>query len=263
MSGEAKYWDQVSEEWQMVRPQSLWRAHSDAVYTQLFGRWLPREPVQCLLKTDLFDEVHSEGLFLLLASRADNVVGMDLSAMTSQAARVRYKALRGTQADTRSLPFADASFDVVVSNSTLDHFQSMAELIRSLGELYRVLRPAGQLLLSLDNLANPAIALRNAAPTGLLVRLGIIPYYVGATCRPGELRSILTGIGFDVAELGAVMHHPSVVALAVARLLQRHAKPRTQHRYLALLMSLERLSQWPTRFLTGHYVAARAVKRVC
>jgi len=261
LSRQADYWDTVAGAWHGTHPQALWREHSDAVNSALLARWLPNDPVERLLKTDLFDEACSEGLYPLLASRARTVVGMDLSVLTAQTARLRYPALRTAEVDARCLPFADGTFDVIVSNSTLDHFESLDEVIVSLQELYRVLRADGQLLLTLDNLGNPVIALRNALPSWLLARLpSVVPYYVGATCGPRRLRCILEQIGFEVLEVEAVMHHPSVLAVATAGMLQRHAAPEAQKRFLARLMALERLSRLPTRFLTGHYVAVRAAK---
>lgn len=262
MGEQAEYWDAVGKTWQDTHPQALWRRHSDAVYSALFGAWLPTETVSRVLKTDLFDEACSGGLVPLLRSRAQHAVGIDLSAVTIGAARRGEPDLLAGQCDVRRLPFVDEAFDVVVSNSTLDHFGTLGELENSLVELCRVLRAGGELLLSLDNLANPAIAVRNALPHGLMQRLRFaVPYDVGATCGPRRLQCLLRGVGFDVVDVTALMHHPSVIAVAVARLLQCHGSPEVQQRYLGLLGTLERLSRWPTRFLTGHYVAARARKR--
>jgi ubiquinone/menaquinone biosynthesis C-methylase UbiE len=120
------------------------------------------------------------------------------------AATARHPGLCGVAADVRRLPFADASFDVVVSNSTLDHFAA-ADIATSLAEPRRVLRPDGHLLLTLDNAANPLIGLRNALPFAVWRRLRIVPYYVGATLGPCELRRALAAAGFEIVEEGAVM----------------------------------------------------------
>jgi hypothetical protein len=48
-----------------------------------------------------------------------------------------------------------------------------------------------------------------------------------------------------VEELAAVMHAPRLAARA-------HRPP------LRLLLAAERLERWPTRFVTGQFVAARA-----
>jgi len=132
-----------------------------------------------------------------------------------------------------------------VSNSTLDHFPALAEVETAVRELHRVLAPGGLLVLTLDNPWNPLVALRNALPFGPLARIGLVPYYVGATCGPRRLRRLLGEAGFLVEELGAVLHVPRVAARALRPPLR-------------LLVAAERLGRWPTRYLTGQFVAARA-----
>jgi SAM-dependent methyltransferase len=256
---EAHYWDEIAGVWTQTRPQALWRAHSDLVNSSLFSRWLPSGPTGRLLKTDLFDEAFGVGLYPLLKSRSCKLTGMDVSILTLSTALSRYCDLKATCTDIRRLPFADAAFDIVVSNSTLDHFESMDEIVTGLRELRRVLKPGGQLLLTLDNLANPLIALRNILPFPLLNRLGIVPYYVGISWGPRRLLRILRQLELEVVDVDTLMHAPRVIAVAVARLLERHAAPKTQQKFLRFLMSFEQLSRWPTRFLTGHFVAVRAI----
>ena len=124
-----------------------------------------------------------------------------------------------------------------------------------------MLRPGGQLLLTLDNPANPVVALRGVLPFRLLNRLGLVPYYVGATLGPRRLGRILSQVGLDVGEITAVMHCPRVLAVAMAGLLEKRASAKTQRCFLRLLIAFEHLASWPTRFLTGHFVAVRASKR--
>lgn len=50
--------------------------------------------------------------------------------------------------------FAAETFDLVVSTSTLDHFTCREDLVTSLEEISRVLRPGGLLILTLDNPLN-------------------------------------------------------------------------------------------------------------
>jgi SAM-dependent methyltransferase len=260
MTRETAYWDALAADWQSSQPQALWRTHCDQVGTALLGRWLPPRAVDSLLKTDLFDEACREGLYPLLARRARQVVGVDVSPTVLRGARARHPGLCGLVADVRCLPFADRTFDVVVSTSTLDHFVSPRDLVAGLRELERVLRPGGQLLLTLDNAANPAVALRNALPFQPLHRLGVLPYYVGATWGPRQLRRALTDFGFQVLEQSAIMHSPRVVSVAVAHVLERRAGPGAQRGFLRALLGFERLAHLPTRFLTGYLVAVQAVK---
>lgn len=59
----------------------------------------------------------------------------DLSAFTA-----RYPRIRTVQADGRSLPFPDNSFDIAYSNAVIEHVGGAADQVRFLCELYRVSR---------------------------------------------------------------------------------------------------------------------------
>jgi len=257
---ETGYWDTVAAEWHASHPQELWRQHSDAVNAGLLRRWLPAAPSNRILKTDAFDEAVGDGLYPLLASRSAATVALDISTSALHSARRRHRRLAGCAADARVLPFAVDTFDVIVSNSTLDHFPHGTDIVSSLREMHRVLKPGGRLLLTLDNPLNPVIALRNKLPFRFLNRMGLVPYYVGATYGPRALRRILCEVGFDLHDMTAVMHCPRVIGVQLATLLSRHAAAATQRRVLNSWMALEGLAKWPTRFLTGHFVAVLAVK---
>ena len=234
-------WDAVVRTWRETRGSSLLRAYSDEVNRRLLRRWLPQDCGR-VLKTDVFDEAVAEGLSPFLAGRAGAVVAIDASPAAVAAARRRHPGLDAHVADVRALPFEDGSFDVAVSTSTLDHFSSRADIDTALRELHRVLAPGGLAVVTLDNPWNPLVALRNALP----VRPhALVPYYVGATLGPRGLRAALARAGFAVEEVAAVLHAP--------RLAARALRPP-----LRLLLSAERLERWPTRFLTGQFVAARA-----
>jgi ubiquinone/menaquinone biosynthesis C-methylase UbiE len=213
-----------------------------------------------MLKTDLFDEACGDGLFGFLSSRVSTVHGIDRSIEVARVARTRLGANQITNADVRSLPFADGSFELVVSNSTLDHFERREEITKSLLEINRVLTPGGHLILTLDNLANPAVALRNGLPFWLTNGLGLVPYFVGATCGPWRGARMLAEAGFNKVTVTAVTHCPRVLAVAASAICQRIGSVATQRRFLRLLLAFERLEQWPSRYQTGYYVALLANK---
>lgn len=239
----------------------LWRHHSDKINTALLRRWLPAKRIDLLLKTDLFDEAITEGLHSILTLHAKRLIGMDLSLSVIREARLRYPHLRAVETDVRGLPFPDDTFDGIVSNSTLDHFESFDDLVASLKELYRVLQPGAQMILTLDNLANPIILLRNWLPFRLLKRLKIVPYYVGVTLGPHRLQHLLVEIGFKVLEVDAIMHCPRVLAVTIARWVEKHTSLKTQKSFLRLLMAFEGISHLPTRFLTGYFIAVKVMRR--
>lgn len=89
----------------------------------------------------------------LLAARAATATGVDIAQSAIDHACSRYAAIANLgfrQADCAALPFADGSFDVVVSFETIEHIATQEPF---LDEVRRVLRPEGLLLLSCPNKA--------------------------------------------------------------------------------------------------------------
>lgn len=254
------YWDEVSRAFTKNGQQLLWRSHSDRVNIDLLADWFAGRHFSDVLKTDLFDEALRPGLYPFLQEHAQVVHGIDIAPESVDEAKNRFPELEAVGADVRDLPFSDGHFDLVVSNSTLDHFQSEAEIDLGLGELFRVLNTGGELLISLDNLQNPIIFLRSLLPFKLLNKLHLVPYFVGKTHARRGLVTALERAGFRVLETRAIMHCPRVFAVAIAGALQKRASATTQKRFLALLSKFESLAKLPTRYFTGHFVAVRAIK---
>jgi len=87
----------------------------------------------------------------LLATCAAAVTGADIEPSAIDHARARYGAVANLafrHADCAALPFADASFDAVVSFETIEHIVAQESF---LDEVRRVLRPDGLLILSCPN----------------------------------------------------------------------------------------------------------------
>jgi SAM-dependent methyltransferase len=90
------------------------------------------------------------GMPLSFAEEARQVVGIDLAPRFTDAGH-RLAAERGlrnlhfTRADGQALPFADASFDMVLSHAVIEH---VADAARYMRELARVLKPGGTMYLS-------------------------------------------------------------------------------------------------------------------
>ncbi|HEY8514713.1 MAG TPA: class I SAM-dependent methyltransferase [Candidatus Binatia bacterium] len=245
------YWNDVASGSEQGAPP-LWRLHADRATLALLEGWWPAGRCARVLKTDLYDESRTRGLVPALAERADVVVGIDVSTVVARRAAAGGPVLVVTS-DVRALPFGAGAFDVVMSNSTLDHFRAKGEIGRALRELERVLAADGSLLLTLDNPRHPLLALRTMlAP--IWRRLGLVPYPLGATYGARELREALVASGFTVEALTAVHHFPRIALVAAQRLLP----VALGERLLRIADRAERCGAWPTRFVTGQYVAALA-----
>lgn len=85
-----------------------------------------------------------------LAQVADRVTGIDVAAEAVDYAREHYPAanIAFEQASATALPFADASFDLVVAFEMIEHLEDWRGF---LAEACRVLTPSGQLIVSTPN----------------------------------------------------------------------------------------------------------------
>ncbi len=255
-------WEAAAIEATQRRNEWVWQAHMARVYRDLLVRWQPEGTAVAALKTDLFEEaIGSHGLLVPVAGFAERVFGIDWAPAIVRAA-VR-STQRGTAylltADVRALPFAAGTFQLVLSNSSLDHFDRREDIFSALAELGRTISSGGVLILSLDSPHNPAVRLRNVLPYRWLRRFGIVPYIMGATLTRRKARDALDLAGFTVTDETAIVHAPRLPAIWLARWVAGRSRPAT---WLARLLAVcERAATWPTRYRTGYYIALRAVRR--
>lgn len=135
----ADYYRQIFE----VEERHWWYRGMRTISAALLGPRLAR-PGQRLL-----DAGCGTGGFLdwaLARSEFVSAAGVDIGSAAIVLARERLPDVDLRAAPLRALPFADASFDLVVSNDVLQHVQE-DEVGESLSELRRVLAPEGTLLL--------------------------------------------------------------------------------------------------------------------
>jgi SAM-dependent methyltransferase len=90
-----------------------------------------------------------------LARSGARVSGCDFSfsALCAASTKLRDVSGRATliQGDAQCLPFADATFDLLVSCETIEHVPNLRS---AMAEMHRVTRPGGRLLLTTPNYAN-------------------------------------------------------------------------------------------------------------
>ncbi len=84
----------------------------------------------------------------VISEGARSIVGVDVSPTSIAEARRRHPHLRFEQVDGSTLPFEDASFDLVTSFQVIEH---VADVPPFLSEIDRVLRPGGRAVLTTPN----------------------------------------------------------------------------------------------------------------
>lgn len=255
----ASDWEDFGKELEPFRRNWLWRRYADAVNREALAPWVDGAWKR-VLKTDAFDEAVGAGVMDLFESKVENFVLIDISTSLLACLRRRTPRAQAAAADVRRLPFASGACDGVVSLSTLDHFESREEIRATLREIHRVLRPGGHLWITLDNPANPVIWLRNQLSPGFRQKTGLTPYFVGASCGPRTFHKFLEEAGFLVEEMRAIMHAPRVLAIPVCAVLSRRRSNRLAAAAERFMRALECLDRLPARWLTGHFLAAHAVK---
>ena len=269
MSGNgAEYWDRIARR-KLAESSSydLSAEHTRKTYLALVAKWTDIVSAGRILKTDLFQEAFGQVQFLFdIIQLNGNVIGMDVSREVVGRAERRVTDIcmdagRFICCDVRHLPLKANSIDLIISDSTLDHFPKEEHIAMALEELGRVLRIGGTLILTMDNKSNltypPYIFI------SLWMRLGLAPYYIGKTLSPARLRRALEGVGLTVEESTAIYHcpHPDGLVTLLERSLRRLGRGRFDDFIRKGLDSLERLGERRTKFLTGRYVAVKAVKR--
>lgn len=256
------YWDQIYQETTISPRLNIWRAYMQELYLELVTKWINNFEQSPCLKTDLFEEAITE--HNLLSFFPNGSVGLDCSLSITKAA---YKRLKQTQkevfiinADLRNIPLSSKSIKHIFSGSSLDHFQHKHELDASLKELARILSLDGTLVLTLDNPHNPVIWLRNKLPFKLLNKLGLVPYYVGATLTRQELCKSLENLDLEIKEITAISHVPRVLAIFLVSLLEKLGVKSLDTQLRKIFLYFEKLNSLPTRYFTGYYLAIKVIK---
>jgi SAM-dependent methyltransferase len=257
--GKAREWERLA-----ARPRPSWyldplvAEQKRRLHLELVQRWADGR-VARVLKTDLFEEAYGDDHLLLdLCPGACATIGIDQTPATVRQARAHW-SVAGAHflvSDVRGLALRSGSLDLVVSNSTLDHFDSADDFHAALAELARVLRPGGRLVVTMDNPQNPLYHLLRWAS-----RLGWTPYPLGYTTSLGALAPSLEAAGLEVQEVASMIHNPRGVSTLLflgLRWLLGPLADRPIRVALRLFSGLERL---PTRRFTACFVAACGRKR--
>lgn len=225
-------------------------------FVGLIDRWRDPKAIGLTLKTDLFEEANGEDALVPHLAGTVGVFGLDLDPATALRARRRFadRRLEVVVTDMRRLGVRDSVFELVVSPSTLDHFEARDDLEASLREIGRVLRPGGTAILILDNPLNPLYH-----PLRWL-SARVAPFSLGRTLSRRRLTVTLESLGFDILGHDYVIHNPRGVLTLVNLLLRSLLGDSAERPIRVLLRLFATLDRLPTRAFTACFVAVGARK---
>jgi len=109
-------------------------------------------------------------LAALDADLPKRVAGVDIAERILETARARVPRAELRQANLESLPFGEGAFELVLSSQVIEH---VLDAPAAAGELARVLRPGGRLVISTDNADNRLTRVLNAPRNAVVGGLGL------------------------------------------------------------------------------------------
>jgi ubiquinone/menaquinone biosynthesis C-methylase UbiE len=233
------------------------------VYLDLVKRWGYPSAGQRILKTDLYAEARCMPRAFLpdILKTNQNAIGMDISIAVTHAAKNHLdqngyrKNVECVSCDIRQLPFQTNQFDLIISDSTVDHFHYREDIVTSLNELHRVLIPGGTLIISMDNKSNITEPLFR-----LWIKLGLAPYFIGVTYNIKELKTQLARTGFHIEEESAIIHNPRFFTKMIIKMLRRINAQRYEGIMRRMLGAFDRLENTKLKYFTAQFIAVKAKK---
>lgn len=260
------YWDRSVEKFANAISEG-WNGFVSEIHSKMLQPWEKRlSQGSKILKTDMFEEALGrrypcETIFKF----GWRLVGMDISYTLAKEGQSKLRKMPKRKAnflvtDARHIGLGNETVDAVFSNSTLDHFETKQEIDLSLSEIYRLLKPGGLLLLTLDNPINPIIALRNALSGPIREALKITPYYVGKTYSLKRVVGKLSNIGFEIEHYETAVHVMRFFAINAFRAASAMGSKYLESSLLKICLALEILRKWPISQITGHFICVYAKK---
>lgn len=140
------------------------------------------------------------------------ITGIDVYEPAIREAKARYPKLTFSVADAHKLPFADNSFDLVISSETIEHVLDPAKMLK---EIERVMKPTGEALVEMDSGSLPFRFIWY-----FWTKFGKGKVWRHAHLHPftsKELERLISGNGFAIAQ-----KHFSHFGMAVSFLVTKH-----------------------------------------
>lgn len=247
------HWDRIAKRTNGPLFQDQIALYKRKVHLDLISAWAPRGQAMSVLKTDLFEEAFGKDSLLdALGASYAFTVGIDISCIVVNKAKLKFPEYPSLVTNVCNLPFKEKSFDLIVSNSTLDHFPPRI-LPDTMNELWRILKPEGCLILTLDSRHNILHVLSN------YIRRWMGKIYAERCYTIKETSRMLKESLFKITDVTAIYHIPPGVNF-LAKKLHKSIGPGANKWIQYVIDICNKVGQFPTLFLSGRYIALRAIK---
>ncbi|NQU98775.1 methyltransferase domain-containing protein [Candidatus Woesearchaeota archaeon] len=199
------YWNKIAEKNKKHHLEKNIAKYKKEEHISLIKKWTNNNlKNKKILKTDLYEETFKTDSFMdWLQKESDEVFGIDVSETIVNKATNNYPKTKFFRSDIEKLPFKDNYFNVIISNSTLDHFPKY-KMIKALKEMKRVLKPKGKLILTLDNKENKKYYFFYQ-----IRKLFSKPYYQERCYSVKEVQEIIGELNLKINNYTSIVHIPT------------------------------------------------------
>lgn len=250
---EARYWDETIRKMPDSHLEKHIASYKAKEHLNLVNKWM--EPkFDTALKTDLFEECFERDSFFSYVD-CNELYGIDISEEAVKQAKTNFKSLRLQRADIRDMPFEDEKFDLIISNSTLDHMP-LKELPKAIKEMKRTLKDQGTLIITIDNKHNLLYYF------GLFLgqKLGFLPFYQDRCYSKCEIEFLLEEQGLKVVDIDAIFHVTPPISTFL-RYLERINKKLAGNIAKYVVDISMRISELNENLATGRLLCFKVKKR--
>ncbi len=258
---DSEYWNEVAVKMDNSYVDNPFFQYKKRELLRLINSWGRDKLDKKILKTDLYEESLGHDDFLFdLAKNNENVYGMDISSEMVDMAKERAKKLGVNPnlvvQDARKMTFDDDTFDLIISNSTFDHFPEIDEAISECG---RVLKTGGVLIMTIHN--------KNNLLLYLLCKIMKFfnkyhSFYIEGVYSLREIRALVKQAGLGVTDSTAILHVPPVFPTLINVVYRSNFN--IFKKSIVLLIKIFEI--WGRQkiflnYLTGYLLAVKVIKK--
>jgi SAM-dependent methyltransferase len=228
------------------------------VYLELVRQWASDLRPRIVVKTDTFEEANGYDHVLPHVNLGQRLsLGFDVEYRTVAKAKRRHQdeVLKFINTDARSLAIRSNSVDLIISTSTLDHFETREEFVASIREFARVLHPEGRMVFTIDNPWNPGYV-----PLYALFRLPFAPFKLGYTPTRTRLNADLREAGLTPTAWRPIIHNPRLITTLIFLALRKTFGASVNGMVSGYLNLFAKCEFFPTRWFTCVFIAVCATK---